>query len=249
MRSWRVPCGPDGRPSGPDGTEQEIAQRLVTSAENSSLDWRAQFGYIEDIDDGRGYTAGIIGFTTGTGDLLDVVTRYVQSAPGNSLEPFVPALRKAKGSGAHDGLDGLPSAWTNAASDPVFRRAQLAVRDEQYFGPAFGMATVDGLRALGRFCYCDAIVMHGPGDDRDSFGGIRAAALRAADPPAKGGDESAYLNTFLDIRRKVMRRERGHSDTSRIDTAQRVFLQSGNLDLLLPLNWSVYGDQYTITCT
>ena len=34
---------------------------LVSSAENSSLDWKAQFGYIEDIHDGRGYTAGIIG--------------------------------------------------------------------------------------------------------------------------------------------------------------------------------------------
>jgi len=43
--------------------EKEIAMELVGSAENSSLDWRAQYGYIEDIHDGRGYTGGIIGFT------------------------------------------------------------------------------------------------------------------------------------------------------------------------------------------
>lgn len=42
--------------------KKEIAMRLVSSAENSSLDWRAQDRYIEDIHDGRGYTAGIIGF-------------------------------------------------------------------------------------------------------------------------------------------------------------------------------------------
>ncbi|UKI16489.1 MAG: chitosanase [Ruminococcus sp.] len=32
-----------------------------------------QYGYFEDIGDGRGYTARIIGFTTGIGDLPDVV--------------------------------------------------------------------------------------------------------------------------------------------------------------------------------
>ena len=46
---------------------------LVSSAENSDTDYSLQYGYIEDIGDGRGYTAGIIGFTTGTGDLPDVV--------------------------------------------------------------------------------------------------------------------------------------------------------------------------------
>lgn len=46
---------------------------LVSSAENSDMDYSLQYGYIEDIGDGRGYTGGIIGFTTGTGDLPDVV--------------------------------------------------------------------------------------------------------------------------------------------------------------------------------
>lgn len=46
---------------------------LVSSAENSDTDYSLQYGYIEDIGDGRGYTGEIIGFTTGTGDLPDVV--------------------------------------------------------------------------------------------------------------------------------------------------------------------------------
>ncbi|MEV6940302.1 chitosanase, partial [Streptomyces sp. NPDC051132] len=37
-----------------------------------------------------------------------------------------------------------------------------------------------------------------------------------------------------------------HSDTSRVDTAQRVFLRAGNLDLDTPLDWKVYGDGYHI---
>lgn len=39
----------------------------------SDTDYSLQYGYFEDIGDGRGYTAGIIGFTTGIGGLPDVV--------------------------------------------------------------------------------------------------------------------------------------------------------------------------------
>jgi chitosanase len=33
---------------------------------------------------------------------------------------------------------------------------------------------------------------------------------------------------------------------SRVETAQRVWLKAGNLDLKTPLVWKVYGDSYTI---
>ncbi|NKQ56011.1 chitosanase [Amycolatopsis sp. K13G38] len=242
-------CAPtEGSSAEMDATTKEIAQRLVSSAENSSLDWRAQYGYIEDIGDGRGYTAGIIGFTTGTGDLLDVVNRYARLAPGTALTRLVPALQRVRGGSSHQGLNDLPAAWRGAAADPLFQRAQNEERDQVYFDPAVARARADGLRPLGQFCYYDAIVVHGPGDDADSFGGIRQAALRLARPPAGGGDETAYLNAFLDVRRQVMRKEEAHADTSRIDTAQRRFLREGNLDLRPPLRWSVYGDDYELTC-
>lgn len=63
--------------------KKEIAMRLVSSAENSSLDWKAQYQYIEDINDGRGYTAGIIGFCSGTGDMLELVQNYTQHNSDN----------------------------------------------------------------------------------------------------------------------------------------------------------------------
>ncbi len=43
-----------------------------------------------------------------------------------------------------------------------------------------------------------------------------------------------------------MKQEEAHSDTTRVDTEQRVFLRNGNFDLNTPLNWKVYGDSYTI---
>ncbi|MEV6394392.1 chitosanase [Streptomyces sp. NPDC051907] len=253
-------CACSGSGSGPererdtaglaDPAKKEIAMRLVSSAENSSLDWRAQYEYIEDIGDGRGYTAGIIGFCSGTGDMLTVVEKYTKARPGNALAPFLPALRAVKGSDSHKGL-GRPftDAWARAAaSDAAFRAAQDAERDRSYFTPAVRQAEADGLGALGQFIYYDAYVMHGHGDSKGSIGfaTLRKNAQRAAEPPARGGDEKAYLNAFLDARVEAIGHEPSHTDTSRIETAQRVFVREGKLGLELPLTWKVYGDDYRI---
>jgi chitosanase len=252
--------GPSGSPSASPSTsppgggsdlndprKKEYAMELVSSAENSSLDWKAQYKYIEDIGDGRGYTAGIIGFCSGTGDMLDLVELYAQRKPGNVLEKYLPALRRVNGTDSHAGLDpGYPGDWRTAAKDPVFQQAQNDERDRVYFNPAVSQAKADGLPALGQFIYYDAIVMHGPGTDPVSFGGIRATAIRKAKPPSQGGDLVTYLNAFLDARKAAMKTEEAHSDTSRVDTEQRVFLNERNFDLNPPLRWHVYGDPYEI---
>lgn len=230
-----------------DPAKKEIAMQLVSSAENSSLDWKAQYRYIEDIRDGRGYTAGIIGFCSGTGDMLDLVELYANRRPGNVLAPYLPALRRVNGTDSHDGLDpDFPRDWARAARDQEFRRAQDNERDRVYFNPAVRQGRADGLRVLGQFAYYDAIVMHGDGTDQTSFRNIRRRALNRARPPAQGGDEVTYLHAFLDARVWAMKQEEAHSDTSRVDTAQRVFLREGNLDLDPPLDWKVYGDSYHI---
>jgi len=230
-----------------DPAKKEIAMRLVSSAENSSLDWQAQYQYIEDIGDGRGYTAGIIGFCSGTGDMLDLVELYARRRPGNVLAGYLPALRDVNGSDSHQGLDpGFPDAWRSAARDGAFRQAQNDERDRVYFNPAVGQGKADGIGVLGQFAYYDAIVMHGNGGDSTSFGSIRGRALANANPPAWGGDEVTYLNAFLDARVWAMKQEEAHSDTSRVDTAQRVFLRARNLNLDPPLDWKVYGDSYHI---
>ncbi|MFG1602785.1 chitosanase [Actinoplanes sp. NPDC049265] len=222
---------------------KELAQRLVSSAENSSLNWRGQYGYIEDIGDGRGYTGGLVGFTSGTSDMLEVVEEYSRRKPGNLLARYLPALRTVDGSDSHAGLDpGFPGAWKKAATDPVMQKVQEDERDRLYFDPAVTLARADGLRALGQFAYYDAAVMHGMSGLR----GIREAAMRTAQPPKPGGDEITWLNAFLDARVRAMKTEEAHSDTTRVDTAQRLFLKAADLDLNTPLTWRVYGDSFSI---
>ncbi len=230
-----------------DPKKKEIAMKLVSSAENSGLNWRDYYKYLEDIKDGRGYTGGIIGFCSGTGDMLDLVELYTKNKPDNPLAKFLPALRKVNGSDSHAGL-GTPfeEAWDKAAKDKVFQQAQESERDRVYFDPAVKQGKADGVGTLGQFAYYDAIVMHGPGTDKYSFGGIRKTAMSKAKTPAQGGDEKAYISAFLDARKKAMQSEEAHSDTSRVDTEQRVFLKDGNLNLEPPLKWKVYGQSFEI---
>ncbi|GHD88514.1 chitosanase [Streptomyces naganishii] len=247
LKATHVAAAPAAGTGLDDPAKKEIAMQLVSSAENSSLDWKAQYKYIEDIGDGRGYTAGIIGFCSGTGDMLDLVQLYTDRRPGNVLAKYLPALRRVNGSDSHDGLDpDYPRDWRKAAQDTAFQQAQNDERDRVYFNPAVAQGKSDGLRALGQFAYYDALVMHGDGDDPTSFRNIRKRALRSAKPPAQGGDEVKYLDAFLDARVWAMKQEEAHSDTSRVDTEQRVFLRKGNLDLRTPLDWKVYGDPYHI---
>jgi chitosanase len=232
--------------------KKAIAMQLVCSAENSALAWRDQYGYIaynveHDANENRGYTGGIIGFTSRTDDMLSLIRYYQKKVPDNPLTAFLPALEKVNGTASRTGL-GRPfiQAWKAAAKDRKFQKAQDHKRDRCYFIPAVRRAEADGLRDLGQFIYYDALVMHGPGNDTRSFGGIRKAAMSKATPPAKGGDEAGYLNAFLDARKAVMKAEAGHQDTSRIDTMQRKFLKEGNLGLDPPLIFKVYGDHYRI---
>jgi hypothetical protein len=43
-----------------------------------------------------------------------------------------------------------------------------------------------------------------------------------------------------------LQQEEAHSDTSRVDTAQRVFPKAGNFDLNTPLKWKVHGESFAI---
>ncbi len=225
-----------------DPRKKAVALQLVSSAENSTLNWRGEFGYLEDIGDGRGYTGGIVGFCSGTSDMLALVTEYTRRVPGNKLARYLPALRTVDGSDSHAGLDpGFPAAWKAAAADPRFQKTQEDERDRMYFDPAVALASADQVRALGQFAYYDAAVMHG----QSGLRGIRAEAMKRAKTPKQGGDETVWLAAFLNARVTEMRTEEAHSDVTRVETAQRLFLRASNLDLNGPLSWRVYGDSFS----
>ena len=72
---------------------KEMALQITSTAENSTTDWSSSYADIEDIHVGRGYTGGLVGFTTATGDMLDLVRRYEAERPDNPLVPYLPGLQ------------------------------------------------------------------------------------------------------------------------------------------------------------
>jgi chitosanase len=233
---------------------KEVALRIVSTAENSTTDWASQYGYIEDIGDGRGYTAGIVGFCSGTGDMLKLVQRYHATTPGNPLDRYLPALVKidqapySQRPALSHSLLGAPfiAAWKTAAKTGAFKAAQRYERDRVYWNPAAALAKRDGLHRLGLFIYYDISVNHGPGDDGESFGGIVAGVQkRGILPPSRGGDELTYLAAVAAARDKVLRSWGDYQADGR-SGAIAGFIKAKNVNLTLPLTWSMYGDTFTI---
>lgn len=234
--------------------DQVIAQ-MVSVFENGTPE--VQYAYVEDLDDGRGYTAGRAGFCTACGDLLTVVKTYTARVPDNPLAGYVPALTDL--AAAYDQstrrLDGFAGAWRTAADDPVFRQVQDQVTDALYVAPARKLADANGIRsALGLAVLVDTAVQHGTQDGPDGLPSlVQQTDADMGGSPADGIDETEWLRDFLDIRRTTLENP-STSDTSEVwsESVGRVdaldaLLDAGNLDLATPFTVNPWGDPQTIT--
>ncbi|QAY16233.1 chitosanase [Streptomyces phage IceWarrior] len=236
---------------------QEMAFELTSTAENSTTDWTTAYNYIEDIGDDRGYTAGLVGFTSATGDMLVCVQNYSDEFPGNALEAYIPGLEQCAAVGY--GLDassaaathlGAPfiTAWINEAdTQPGFRKIQRDLRKSLYWDDCLVQALADGVGPLGLALHYDILVNHGVGNDSQSYGGIIAEARASTSPPpSQGGDEAAYLTKLCDIRDAVLV-DWGDYDPTGRSSMFRGLITNGKLDLLGTVTWEVYTEEFTFS--
>ena len=139
------------------------------------------YGYVEDLDDGRGYTVTHFGFCENTGDLDDVI-----AAAGLEGDLELTTNRK-----------NFPANWKRRLNDGASRSKLIAACDSVarrlYWEPAAKAVAEDNLsdNPFAYAVYYDTLIQHGGGDDPDSFYSIRQKAA---------GD----LSTFLKIRRRVL---------------------------------------------
>lgn len=276
-RSWSILSGPMGTGtqiggaaalswvagSSPEGTLdirqpvcQEMAFEITSTSENGTTDWTTAYSYIEDIGDKRGYTAGLVGVTSATGDMLVLVQNYSAVKPGNTLESYLPGLETCASIGYGDSASSAAAtnlgtafmtAWQNAANtDPIFRKCQRELRKSLYWDDALTQALADGVGPLGLALHYDILINHGVGSDPESYGGILAAArASSSQPPSQGGTEAAYLTKLCDLRDAVLQNWGDYQVDGR-SGIYRALIAEGNFGLIAPINWSVYGDAYSL---
>lgn len=240
-------------------SKPEIQKRRVEQVtslfENGTTEF--QYGYVEYLGDGRGYTCGRVGFTTGTGDAYEVVRRYTHRVPHNTLAKYLPELKRLNSADDRDdisGLDGFPEAWESLANDKVFRSVQDQVTDEIYYVPALKRAYSLGIKtALGKAILYDTIVQHGEGNDPDGLPALISQTIKKMKgSPKMGVNEKKWLAAFLDVRRADLAfahnpdtREEWAKSVGRVDTLKQL-LTKGNLNLNGPFTVEWEGDHYII---
>jgi chitosanase len=197
------------------------AEQMTSFFENLTLEF--QYASAEKLNDGRGFTVGRIGFTTGTSDALMVVKKYTEIVPQNPLAKYLPELERlddAEDKDETQNLELFEEAWKTAAKDQKFRKIQDELNDHLYFNPSQKIADECGLKyALSR------------------------AALY---------DETLWLAKFLTIRTAVLLDpDDKNSQEDWADSVERVsvftqLLEKKNFQLKLPLRITCFGESATI---
>jgi chitosanase len=230
---------PTADAAGLDPGQRRRVDELISQFENSTS--VIQYCYVKALGDGRGYTAGRAGFTSATGDLLEVAERYTRAVPGNPLADLLPRLRELarSGDGSVDGLERLPAAWKETCRDPRQRRIQDLVVDEQYYRPAVRHWRALGLhRPLSLAAIYDAEIQHGDGGDPDGVPALlRRAAARANGTPRTGVPEPRFLRAFLTARRADL--AHAHDPATRAAWAQTVTRADAWLYLVRTGQWKL----------
>lgn len=250
--------GEDSSDNGPDifnSQQRLIADQLISIFENNTP--IIQYGYAENLDDGRGITAGRAGFTSATGDMLEVISRYTELVPDNPLATYLTRLEELAETedDSTAGLEGLEALWTQAADDQQFKDVQDEVVDEYYFDPAtVWAATLGATYPLTLMNLYDAIIQHGEGDDPDGLPAmIERATQNVGGSPNDGIDESLWLEEFMSIRRSVLlnpdneeTQAEWSESVGRVDALKSLY-DGGNLDLSPPVVVNPWGDEFTLS--
>lgn len=236
--------------------QKTLADKIISCFENDTP--VIQYSYIEDLDDGRGYTAGKAGFTMATGDILAVVEKYTELAPNNLLAQFLPILKIRADDESDDvtGLEDLPNAWVTASTDSNFIKAQDLISDSFYYDPSVGYGDELGAKLpVTLLCIYDACIQHGDGEDPDGlYSIIEQTNDFLGGSPADGTDEIDWILKFNEIRRATLlnptdpdTQEDWAESVGRVDALDKIIQVDKNYNLTQPtVSINPFGTLHTI---
>ncbi|MCK5831140.1 MAG: chitosanase [Methylococcales bacterium] len=237
-----------------DQERRTIADQVISVFENDNP--VIQYDFIENLHDGRGYTAGRAGFTSATADMLEVIERYSAVVPKNGLVAYIPRLKelaKTEGSSVI-GLEGLEKNWKKAAKDSAFRKIQDNVVDDYYFNSAIKYAKQLGISLpITLLNLYDAAIQHGDGVDADSLSAIiQRASSKVGGSPKTGVDEMRWVQAFMNDRKSTLlnpankeTQNEWAESVGRVDALIRLY-QSGNVMLKAPVKINPWGGAFSL---
>ena len=219
--------------------------QVVSIFENGTPE--IQYCYIENIHDGRGYTAGKAGFTTATGDFYVFTKNYAAVNPATGLKKYLPELEQLADHESQDtsGLRGIIKAWKSECRAADFEKAQDDLVETMYKRPAREYVEKYGLKTpLAYLIIYDSIIQHGDGDDPDSLSGIFTRMRNTS-------SEKAFLSEFLRARESVLLN--ATDESTRVEwkkSVDRVYalrkvLEAGNFQLE-KIEINVWGESWKL---
>jgi hypothetical protein len=211
--------------------QRQLIDMLEAMGENDTTDFASQYSYIQNIKDGRGYTIGIVGFCTGTGDFIVVARCLDDVEPGNALAKYWPGLASIDDqfyAGKMNVADTSPvdklgpfanDVTAAGTSDKAYRKCQDTMADADYMDTALAHAQERGLKgALTIGFLYDTELNFGDDDDPNGVAGAKTVMKRAdadygpglpSDFTGKPWEESRWLGFVIKERTTVMATDPG----------------------------------------
>ncbi len=236
-----VPSVPELQSSFNNLSRQQIDNifKLTSIFENSST--TIQYNYCENINDGRGYTFGFVGFCSGTYDGTMMLKEYRALNPNNILIKYIPAFERIDKGPRKNGLNSDVSGLENlvqdikSIKDPLFIQAQINVADRLYIKPSQEKLKQLGFKnAISQGQLYDMYINHG---EDGALAIIKSVQV---------SDEITWLSNILNKRLSVLEADRTWKEAvDRVKVYQKL-LSSGNIELKSPMTITCYGDNFTL---
>jgi chitosanase len=162
----------------------------------------ADYRYVEDLRDGRGYTVTNYGFCTATGEVAELINLYVTRVPDTPLKRYLAVMPPAVDT--EGTARGFPADWRREVDAGQLAAVCDEEADRLFYRPAMKAARAAGIRSpIGRLVFYDTLIQNGGGDDPDSFSAIFAGALKRVSESGSA-QESDLIRAFLEIRKEVL---------------------------------------------
>ena len=173
-----------------DGVETEV--RTIAAMVRSEESGSAKPDYASITTDDGGLTYGAYQFDSNSGELRQLINRYI--AKGGQYSDALSGYASQMARGRHPNDSTLRGILRQAASDPIMQQSQDDLFTDIHIKPSMQKAADLGIRSpMGVALYID-IQTNGGIDSVVRSARSRVGSIRSA------GDETRFINAMLDAR-------------------------------------------------